>query len=66
VTEHRYIPVPDWSKYHPWPAQGGLRHLIFNAATNGFDKVIIKAGSRVLIDEQAFFNWMEERRQNKE
>jgi hypothetical protein len=57
-TQNRFIPVPDWEKYHPWPAIGGLRHLIFHAKTNGFDKVIVRAGRRVLIDEAAFFTWL--------
>lgn len=54
----RYIPVPNWEKHHDWPRIGGLRHLIFNKHSNGFDKVVIKVGKRVLIDEAAFFNWV--------
>lgn len=55
----RYIPVPNWEKHHEWPRIGGLRNLIFNRHTNGFDKVIKKVGKRVLIDEAAFFQWVE-------
>jgi hypothetical protein len=55
----RYIPVPNWENYHAWPKIGGLRNLIFNRHANGFDKVIKKVGKRVLIDEAAFFNWIE-------
>jgi len=58
----RFIPVTDWKNYHPWPAIGGLRHLIFNAQKNGFNKVIVRAGRRVLIDEKAFFEWLDENR----
>lgn len=54
----RLIPVPKWNDHHQWPPQGGLRHLIFHAKTNGFDRVIRRAGRRVLIDEQAFFEWI--------
>ena len=53
----RLIPVKDWPKYHLWPPIGGLRHLIFNAHTNGFDQVIRRCGGRVLIDEAAFDHW---------
>lgn len=53
----RLIPVPDWKNHHPWPPEGGLRHLVFYAATNGFNKVIRRIGRRVLIDELAFFEW---------
>lgn len=56
----RYIPAPDWDKYHCWPPVGGLRNLIFNRNKNGFDKVVKKVGKRVLIDEAAFFVWVEE------
>jgi hypothetical protein len=56
----RLIPVTKWNEHHQWPPIGGLRHLIFYAETNGFNKVIRRCGRRVLIDEQAFFKWMEE------
>jgi hypothetical protein len=53
----RLIPVPDWNKYHDWPPIGGLRHLIFHAKRNGFDRVLRRIGRRILIDEAAFFDW---------
>lgn len=56
----RLIPVTKWNEHHQWPPTGGLRHLIFFAKDNGFDKVIRRCGRRVLIDESAFFQWMEE------
>ena len=55
----RLIPVPEWNAHHPWPPAGGLRHLIFNAEKNGFDQVLRRVGRRVLIDEAAFFSWVE-------
>jgi hypothetical protein len=55
----RLIPVPKWNDHHEWPPQGGLRHLIFHAKSNGFDRVIKRAGRRVLLDETAFFEWVE-------
>lgn len=55
----RYIPVPQWEKHHTWPPIGGLRNLIFNRHKNGFDKVVKKVGKRVLINEAAFFEWVE-------
>jgi hypothetical protein len=57
----RYIPIPEWEKYHIWPPEGGLRHLVFNKHKNGFDKfnVVKKVGKRVLIDEIAFFEWLD-------
>lgn len=59
-AQTRLIPVTEWPKHHPWPPLGGLRHLIFNAKANGFERVIRKVGRRVLIDERAFFAWVED------
>jgi len=58
-TNTRLIPATQWADVHPWPSLGGLRHLIFHAKDNGFDRVVKRAGRRVLIDEKAFFEWME-------
>ena len=60
ASPQRLIPLTEWPKHHSWPPIGGLRHLVFHADGNGFDKVIRRAGRRVLIDEQAFFQWLEE------
>ncbi len=59
-SQRRFIPLTEWPKHHSWPPIGGLRHLVFYAEENGFDKVIRRAGRRVLIDEQAFFQWLDE------
>lgn len=61
----RLIPVKDWGNSHPWPPAGGLRHLIFFAETNGFNKVIKRVGRRVLIDEAAFFLWVNQKGEAK-
>jgi hypothetical protein len=58
-TPPRLIPVSKWNEYHQYPPLGGLRHLIFHAKTNGFDKCVKRVGRRVLIDEAAFFTWVE-------
>ncbi len=58
-TATQLIPVNTWVETHPWPPAGGLRHLIFHAKTNGFDRVIRRVGRRVLIDEAAFYQWVE-------
>jgi hypothetical protein len=57
----RLIPVTKWNDYHPWPGQGGLRHLIFHAERNGFAKAFKRVGRRVLIDEEAFFKCINEK-----
>ncbi|HEX2858866.1 MAG TPA: hypothetical protein VHP58_01515 [Alphaproteobacteria bacterium] len=58
--KNRLIPVPEWHNFHQWPPVGGLRHLIFHAEKTGFVKCIRRVGRRVLIDEKAFFAWVEE------
>jgi hypothetical protein len=63
--KNQLIPVSEWNKRHPWPPVGGLRHLIFFAKNNGFDKVIRRIGRRVLIDEASFFQWVEKQRGGK-
>lgn len=55
------IPAYQWHLYHDWPPPGGLRYLIFHAATNGFAKAFKRVGRRVLIDEKKFFECIEER-----
>lgn len=56
VTENiRLIPLTEWNKYHSWPPQGGLRHMVFHEKTNGFSDAFIRVGKRVLIDENRFF-----------
>jgi hypothetical protein len=56
--ENKLIPLTEWPKYHSWPPIGGLRHLVFYAAENGFNSVVRRVGKRVLLDEQAFFSWV--------
>lgn len=57
----RLLTVSQWNQFHSWPTPAGLRHLIFYSQTNGFDRVIRRAGRRVLIDESAFFQWIDEK-----
>lgn len=54
-TSTKYIPVSKWNDYHSWPPIGGLRHLIFNQKSNGFNSAFKRVGRRVLIDEMEFF-----------
>lgn len=61
-SSRKLIPVTKWNDYHPWPPIGGLRHLIFNEKTNGFQSAFKRVGGRVLVDESEFFDCVE--RQN--
>lgn len=61
--ESVFITVNQFARKHPWPTEAGLRWLIFNSKDNGFGKCIMRIGRRVLIDENAFFKWADEHRQ---
>jgi hypothetical protein len=52
-----FLTVKQFSEAHGWPV-GGLRHLIFHKP-NGFESVIFRCGSKVLISEKLFFEWIE-------
>lgn len=49
-----------WEEYHPWPPKGGIRHLVHNHKEKNFTNCFKKAGGVILIDEDAFFEWVEE------
>ena len=61
----RILPVREFCNTHPWPTESAMRWLIFNADKNGFDQVIRRVGRRVLIDEHAFFEWIENQQKEK-
>jgi len=60
VSHTRLIPVPRWNDYYPWPPPGGMRHLIFHADKNGFATAFKRVGRRILVDEAAFFECVEQ------
>lgn len=59
ATPTRYLTVRQWTEQHPYPPLGGLRHLIFHAKANGFDQVVRRIGRRILLDEAAFFQFVD-------
>jgi hypothetical protein len=42
---------------------GGMRHIIFHADSNGLAEsgAIVRNGRRILINEERFFSWLEEK-----
>lgn len=58
----RYFTVKEWAKTHAWPSEKALRNFIARASTTGFDKVIVRVGRRILIDEVAFDDWIQSKR----
>jgi len=57
--QRRLIPLTKWNEHHAWPTIGALRQYVFFAMENGFDVVVRRVGRRVLIDEAAFFEWVD-------
>ncbi len=60
TLRRRVIPVTKWNDYHDYPKLSTLRYLIFHAEENGFCKAIRRIGNRILIDENAFYEWLDE------
>lgn len=56
------LTVNQFCEKHRAFTRGGLRDRIFYAETNGLKKAkaILRNGRRVLIDEERFFNWLQE------
>lgn len=52
--------VKQFCERHPAFTEGGMRHLIFHASSNGLGKsgAIVRNGRRILIDEEQFFDWL--------
>lgn len=43
---------------YPFLTEGSIRAWIFNAASNGFHRCIVRIGRRVYIDEIEFSRWI--------
>lgn len=55
--------VKQFTQRHPAFPEGGLRHRIFHAESNGLcdSGALVRNGRRVLIDEEKFFDWLRDR-----
>lgn len=63
----RLIPLSEWNNYHPYPTVGTLYQFNFKRKTNGFDYCTEKGGvkgSRILINEDKFWEWHKNRNAN--
>jgi len=61
-SESGFLTCKQWVEKYPWPPMGGLRHLILNADKNGFHRVIRRPGSRILLIEKEFLQWIEDQK----
>jgi hypothetical protein len=55
----RYSTVSKLPQLYPAFTIGGLRHLIFNEESNGFNTCVIRVGRKILIDLDRFETWIE-------
>ena len=57
------LTIKQFATFHHAFPEGGLRHRIFHAQSNGLAEsgAIIRNGRRVLIDEEKFFEWLREK-----
>ncbi len=56
--------VEQLASANPAFSKSSLRWMMFNRASNGLDAAVIQIGRKVLIDEQAFVAWLDQRRGN--
>lgn len=68
MTVPHLLTVRQFAQQHPAFPEGGLRHQIFHADSNGLNQsgALIRNGRRILIHEERFFEWLERRSQNSE
>lgn len=62
-TEQTLLTVKQFSEEYKAFNEGGLRHLIFHADTNGFNSCIRRIGRRVLLHVPSVFEWVEKENQ---
>ena len=58
----RIILLTEWHLYHPYPKLTGLREFRAKNLKTGDYNFFIKAGGRVVVDENAFFAWLDSNR----
>lgn len=54
-----YLTVKQMAAKHPAFSESSLRYHIFNEEKNGIDKAIKRVGRKILINENSFFEWLE-------
>ena len=55
----KFIPLTEWEAAFGWPTTAALRHYTFYEEKNGFSNVIRRVGRRILIDVEAFDEWVD-------
>jgi len=59
MDTQRFVTVRELADAPGWPTESALRALIFNANSNGLAPAIRRVGRRVLVDYEAFWQWVD-------
>lgn len=59
LKSRRFATVKQTAEIYPAITQSGLRWLIFNQKTNGFNSCIRRLGRKILIDLDLFEKWID-------
>ncbi|MCA1606729.1 MAG: hypothetical protein LC775_14960 [Acidobacteria bacterium] len=58
----RYLTIRQTAQAYPAMTESALRWLRFNGDANGFNRCILAVGRKLLIDADAFEQWLESHR----
>lgn len=56
---HNYLTVKQMAAKHQIFSENSLRYHIFHEKSNGLDIAIRRVGRKILLNEDAFFEWVE-------
>jgi hypothetical protein len=57
--------VKQFTSLNPAFSEGGMRWMIFQAKTSGLESALVRIGRRVLIDVDAFFEWVKSQNRSR-
>lgn len=57
--KYELLTIRQFVEKHRAFTEGGLRYLIFNRKTNGFDNCVKRMGRKILLDEGAVLQWLD-------
>ena len=61
----RYLTVRQTARAYPALTESALRWLRFNGDLNGFNRCVLAVGRKLLIDADAFEQWLESHRDDQ-
>jgi hypothetical protein len=58
-----FLTIKQFTEKHKSFSASALRFYIYKRRENGFNKVVVRIGRKILIDEKAFLKWIESHRE---